>query len=98
MSYESRLLELGLLTLEYRRDRYDMVQVYKALHTIDDIKWHDMFSLATNQTRGHSLKLSQKRCNSTQRLHSFSFRIVDQWIACHRKQFLQEQLTLLSHI
>ena len=56
-----------------------MLQVYKALHNIDDIKWHDMFSLATNQTRGHSLKLSKKRCNSTQRLHSFSFRIVDLW-------------------
>jgi hypothetical protein len=79
LRYESRLLELGLPTLEYRRDRYDMLQVYKALHNIDDIKWHDMFSLATNQTRGHSLKLSKKRCNSTQRLHSFSFRIVDLW-------------------
>ena len=79
LSYESRLLELGLPTLEYRRDRYDMLQVYKALHNTDDIKWHDMFSLVTNQTRGHSLKLSKKRSNSTQRLHSFSFCIVDQW-------------------
>ena len=31
-SYESRLLEFGLPTLEYRRDRYDMLQVYKVLH------------------------------------------------------------------
>jgi hypothetical protein len=64
-----------------------MLQVYKALHNIDDIKWHDMFSLATNQTRGHSLKLSKKRCNSTQRLHSFSFRIVDQWNSLPQETF-----------
>jgi hypothetical protein len=51
-----------------------MLQVYKALHNTDDIKWHDMFSLATNQTRGYSLKLSRKRSNSTQRLHSFSLK------------------------
>jgi hypothetical protein len=32
LSYENRLKTLGLPTLEYRRDRYDMIKVYKALH------------------------------------------------------------------
>ncbi|CAG2250997.1 unnamed protein product [Mytilus edulis] len=79
LSYVERLRALGLPTLEYRRDRYDMIQVYKALHGIDDIKWQNMFELSTNSTRGHPWKLSKKRCNSTQRLHSFSQRIIDQW-------------------
>ncbi|CAG2206649.1 unnamed protein product [Mytilus edulis] len=74
-----RLRALGLPTLEYRRDRYDMLQVYKALHGIDDIKWQNMFELSTNSTRGHPWKLIKKRCNSTQRLHSFPQRIIDQW-------------------
>ncbi|CAG2248857.1 unnamed protein product [Mytilus edulis] len=69
LSYVERLRALGLPTLEYRRDRYDMIQVYKALHGIDDIKWQNMFELSTNSTRGHPWKLIKKRCNSTQRLH-----------------------------
>ena len=77
LSYVERLRALGLPTLEYRRDRYDMIQVYKALHGIDDIKWQNMFELSTNSTRGHPWKLIKKRCNSTQRLHSFFQRIID---------------------
>jgi predicted ribonuclease YlaK len=79
LSYENRLNTIGLPTLEYRRDRYDMIQVYKALHDIDDIKWQNMFTLSANQTRGHHLKLVKKRCNTTQRLNTFSMRIVDHW-------------------
>ena len=78
-SYEDRLKALGLPTLEYRRDRYDMIQVFKALQGIDDIKWQSMFNLSVNPTRGHPWKLQKKRCNTTQRLHSFTFRVVDQW-------------------
>ena len=80
LSYENRLKTLGLPTLEYRCDRYDMIQVYKvALHDIDDIKWQNMFTLSANQTRGHHLKLAKKRCNTTQRLNTFSMRFVDHW-------------------
>ena len=56
-----------------------MIQVYKALHDIDDIKWKNMSTLSANQTRGHHLKLVKKRCNTTQRLNTFSMRIVDHW-------------------
>jgi hypothetical protein len=77
--YENRLKTLGLPTLEYRRDRYDMIKVYKALHDIDDIKWQNMFILSANQTRGHHLKLVKKRCNTTQRLNTLFMRIVDHW-------------------
>ncbi|VDI31343.1 Hypothetical predicted protein [Mytilus galloprovincialis] len=34
LNYEDRLRSLGLPTLEYRRDRNDMIQVYKALHEL----------------------------------------------------------------
>jgi hypothetical protein len=39
----------------------------------------NMFTLSANQTRGHHLKLVKKRCNTTQRLNTFSMRIVDHW-------------------
>ncbi|CAC5380825.1 unnamed protein product [Mytilus coruscus] len=71
LSYVERLKILDLPTLEYRRDRYNMLQVYIALLELDDIKWQNMFELTTNSTRSHPWKLIKKRCNSTQRLHTF---------------------------
>ena len=38
LPYEARLRELGLPTLEYRRERADQIQVYKIIHGIDKIE------------------------------------------------------------
>jgi hypothetical protein len=57
-----------------------MNQVYGALHGIDGIDWMKLFTFApSNTTRGHSLKLFRKQCRTSQRLHSFSIRVIDQW-------------------
>lgn len=77
--YEDRMKSLGLPTLEYRRKRNDLIQVYKAFHGLDDIKWQDMFIRSTNDTRGHSLKLFKRQCRTTQRLNTFAFRVIDSW-------------------
>ena len=37
LSYEERLKALGLPSLEYRRERADMIQVYKIMHGIDKV-------------------------------------------------------------
>ena len=80
LSYEERLRALGLPTLEYRRERNDMLQIYRALHGIDDIDCSRLFTLAPlNITRGHNWKLFHKQCRTTQRLNSFSIRVVDRW-------------------
>ena len=34
MSYRERLMELNLSTLEYRRKRYDIIQVFKGPRTV----------------------------------------------------------------
>ena len=62
LSYPERLRMLGLLSLEYRRDRADMIQVYKILHDIDNVDKNKLFTMSTyTATRGHSLKLFKKR-------------------------------------
>ena len=62
LSYPERLRKLGLPTLEYRRQRADMVQVYKILNDIDKVDKSKLFSMATyNRTRGHPLKLFKER-------------------------------------
>ena len=80
MSYPERLKILGLPTLEYRRDRADMVQVYKILHGLDKADKDSLFKMATyQQTRGHPLKLFKKRYRLRVRGHFFCNRVVDGW-------------------
>ncbi|MEW8544372.1 MAG: reverse transcriptase domain-containing protein, partial [Candidatus Thiodiazotropha sp.] len=43
LPYHERLKKLGLPTLEYRRERADMVQVYKILHNIDKVETDKLF-------------------------------------------------------
>ena len=58
MDYSERLKALGLPTLEYRRERADMVEVYKILHDIDKVDKLRLITLSSyTSTRGHSLKL-----------------------------------------
>ena len=62
LSYPERLRKLCLPTLEYRRQRADMVQVYKILNDIDKLDKAKLFLMATyNRTRGYPLKLFKER-------------------------------------
>ena len=58
LTYQERLLELGLPSLEYRRLRADVIEVYKIINQIDKINIDKFFTFAQNTgTRGHSRKL-----------------------------------------
>ena len=73
LPYEARLRELGLPTLEYRRERADQIQVYKILHGIDNIETEKFFTISSyTQTRGHSLKIFKKRARLNVRKNCFS--------------------------
>ena len=79
LSYEERLRELNLTTLHYRRYRMDMIQVFKILNNIDDVKMDGMFEYSEINTRGHSKKLVKPRALKTLRLNSFCVRTIDRW-------------------
>ena len=53
-AYSERLKILGLPTLEYRRERADMIQVFKIMNNIDLVDKNKMFILSDyTSTRGH---------------------------------------------
>ena len=79
LSYEERLRELNLPTLEYRRRRGDLIQMFKTLHGIDDIDSSKFVTLNENTTRGHSLKLNKPRCLKSLRQNAFPARCIDDW-------------------
>ena len=57
LSYPERLEKLGLPTLEYRRQRADVLQVLKILQGIDNVDGDKFFTLSSYQaTRGHFYK------------------------------------------
>ena len=80
LSYRERLVKLNLSTLDYRRKRFDIIQVFKIIHKIDDIDMNFFFSFAENtQLRGHNLKLKKPRANKSVRANSFALRNIPVW-------------------
>ena len=79
LPYEERLRRAGLLSLETRRMRTDLLQVYKILHQIDDIPVNDLFQMNTGITRGHNYKLKKDYSRLDVRKYFFSQRTVTEW-------------------
>ena len=80
LPYSERLRALGLPSLEYRRARADIIQVYTILHDIEKVYENKLFTLSEyTSTRGHSFKLFKLRSRLKIRANSFSNRVVDTW-------------------
>ena len=80
LSYEDRLKATGLMTLEDRRKRGDMIEVFKFLKDINKTDSGQWFHLANNvRTRGHRLKLVKNRSRLDIRKNFFSQRVVNDW-------------------
>ena len=80
LSYEERLKECGLTTLETRRLRGDQIEVIKILNGYENIDRNMFFSLKKDsRTRGHEVKLVKDQCRLDIRKHSFSQRTINEW-------------------
>ena len=80
LSYEERLQECGLTTLETRRLRGDQIEVFKILNGYENIDRNMFFSLKKDsRTRGHEVKLVKDQCRLDIRKHSFSQRTINEW-------------------
>ena len=80
LSYEDRLKECGLTTLETRRLRGDQIEVFKILNGYENIDRNMFFSLKKDsRTRGHEVKLVKDQCRLDIRKHSFSQRTINEW-------------------
>ena len=80
MSYSSRLKELGLPTLAYRRLRGDLIETYKILTGKYDSAVSNILQLCDmDSTRGHRYKLYKTRSRLNVRKYSFCCRVTDIW-------------------
>ena len=80
LSYEERLNKLGLISLEKRRVRGDLIQAFKVIKGIDKVHYSKFFTLNVDRrTRGHKYKLIKKRSRLDLRKNFFSQRVVSAW-------------------
>ena len=82
LPYEMRLKNLNLTTLETRRIRGDLMEVYRIVYGIERIDWKFLFSKAPyHGTRGHTMKLEKNVMHLDIRKYLFSQRVIGYWNA-----------------
>ena len=79
MGYQRRLKELNLFTLETRRLRGQLIEVFKILRGFENIDYQSIFSLNTNRTRNHGWKLDLKQFHHNSLGHFFTYKICNLW-------------------
>ena len=78
-TYAERLDMVGLTTLESRRLRADLLEVFKILKWFEGLDEKAFFKRQESVTRGHSLKLYKKRVNKDVLKFSFGHRVIEEW-------------------
>ena len=81
LSDEERLKKLNLTTLETRRLREDLIEMFKIIIGFNNVDYKEFFQLSDTRLGGHSLKLFKSGCRLDCRKISFGFRFVDPWIS-----------------
>ena len=80
LSYKERLDKLGLFSLERRRLRGDLIEVYKIMRGIDQLDSQYLFpKVGESKARGHRFKVRGERYKSVQRGNCFTQRVVSVW-------------------
>jgi ribonucleases P/MRP protein subunit RPP40 len=79
--FEERLKIVGLTTLEKRRQRSDLIEIFKILTGKEDLDSEKFFirSRPDHNLRGNSCKLIKMRFKVACRQHFFSQRAIDVW-------------------
>ena len=79
LAYEHRLKELGLPTLLYRRERTDMLQLFKIMHNYEEVHIDNVNRNESATTRGHTMKLKKSFTKSRFGQNRFSNRVLNNW-------------------
>ena len=84
LTYEDRLTEMELPTLQSRRERGDLVMMYKIISGKEKIDIENLVVLSENRdsnrkTRGHSKKIEKSHCTGDVKKYSFPHKTVDIW-------------------
>ena len=79
LPYEERLKKMGLPTLEARRERGDMIMMYRCVRGFEKIDRDDFITRDDGRTRGHEFKLKITRCTRDTKKYFFPNRGLGGW-------------------
>jgi hypothetical protein len=87
LNYEERLTKIGITTLELRRERADLLEMFKIMKGMEGLDKEYFFKDGATvrkegvKTRGHSMKVYKKRFKLDMGKYSFGNRVIDSWNA-----------------
>ena len=80
LSYREQLEVLGLLSLEARRIRYQLICIFKLKNGVIDLIFDDYFTLIDDKrTRGHSVAIRAQYAKNNYRLNYFTVSAIKLW-------------------
>ena len=81
LTYEERLRHLNLTTLETRRKRGDLIEMYKLIKEKESVDFRQFFTLGQNAhgLRGHGLRVYIPGVRTELRRNAFSHRVISSW-------------------
>ena len=85
LTYQERLEAMNLPTLQFRRYRGDMIEMYKLSHDLYDKETISNFlnfrhsHTREHNVRGHQYNLYKETCKKDVRRYSFKCRVTNQW-------------------
>jgi ribonuclease P/MRP protein subunit RPP40 len=80
LNYENRLKALQLYSLERRRLRGDLIEVFKIVMGFSGIKAGELFTLrGQSALRGHPWIIVKNRADTSIRAQSFTQRVINAW-------------------
>ena len=79
LTYEQRLRRLDITTLETRRLRGDLIEVFKIIRGFDKVDYLKFFHLSTTGLRGHNHTLFKPSFKRNVGKYTFSNRVIDSW-------------------
>ena len=78
--YEDRLLKLNLISLEDRRIRYDLINLFKIANNLSDLDFNSFFSFQNNSHNLRRQTITPKFCSKNKTWHgSFFERATRYW-------------------
>ena len=97
--YSERLKQLGLPTLEYRRLRTDLIQIYKIIHDLEYKPVGLSLELSDcGKIRGHKFKIKKLSCNTKYRQNVLALRTVNWWNQLPNKVVEAENINIFKEI
>ena len=79
MTYEDRLNRMQLPTLENRRERGDLIAIYRVMSGMEKMDREDLCMWNERVSRGHGRKLKMATCRRDVKKYSFPHRSVEAW-------------------